>query len=61
MPQIFSGSQQLFAELQNCCKHHQDVMFYGSFKLPDDPLVSDKERAQMMAHEIWKVTGYRFR
>jgi len=32
-----------------------------SFKLPEDPLVSDKERVQMMTHEVWKVTGFQFR
>jgi hypothetical protein len=35
-------------------------MFHGNYTIAEDPLVSSKERVKMMAHEVWKVTGYRF-
>ncbi|KAJ7577132.1 hypothetical protein C8J56DRAFT_1007246 [Mycena floridula] len=38
-----------------------DVIFLGSYDLCDDELVSDKQRVQMTAHEVWKAGGYRFR
>ena len=34
--------------------------FQGTYVIAKDPLVTDKERVQMMVEEIWKVTGYRF-
>ena len=32
--------------------------FCGGYVLASDPLVTDKERVQMMAGEVWKVIGY---
>ncbi|KIN93911.1 hypothetical protein M404DRAFT_17256 [Pisolithus tinctorius Marx 270] len=37
------------------------VEFQGSYLASVDPLVSEKERVQHAALEIWKVTGYCFR
>ncbi|KAJ7456296.1 hypothetical protein B0H11DRAFT_2160964 [Mycena galericulata] len=37
------------------------VTFHGSYTIASDPMVTDKRRVQMMAYEVWKVTGYRFR
>ncbi|KAJ7238382.1 hypothetical protein C8J57DRAFT_1566088 [Mycena rebaudengoi] len=36
------------------------VDFHGTYILPVDPLVSPKERVQMVAAEIWRISGYRF-
>ncbi|KAJ7218618.1 hypothetical protein GGX14DRAFT_533331 [Mycena pura] len=34
--------------------------FHGTYKVAVDPLVTPKQRVQMVAAEIWKTTGYRF-
>ncbi|KII92985.1 hypothetical protein PLICRDRAFT_51294 [Plicaturopsis crispa FD-325 SS-3] len=59
-PIVYSDAQHLFTALQSCFKA-QNVFFHGRFVMPVDPLVTEKEHVQMMAHEVWKVTGYRFR
>jgi len=56
----YTDSQTLFKSLRNQFKQGKDINFCGSYILPDDPLVSDRERIKMTADEIWKVTGYRF-
>ncbi|KAJ7661459.1 hypothetical protein DFH06DRAFT_1268903 [Mycena polygramma] len=40
---------------------NKHVDFRGTYQTPEDPLITDKEHVQMTVHEIWKVTGYRFR
>ncbi|KAL0564139.1 hypothetical protein V5O48_017915 [Marasmius crinis-equi] len=37
-----------------------DIDFHGEYTLPVDPLVTDKERVQLVMREAWRVTGYRF-
>jgi len=37
-----------------------NVQFHGTYFLAFDPQISPKERAHMVAHEIWQITGYRF-
>ncbi|KAJ7721079.1 hypothetical protein DFH07DRAFT_691115, partial [Mycena maculata] len=36
------------------------IDFHGTYPVQADPLVSPKERVQMVAAEIWKLSGYRF-
>ncbi|KAJ6617365.1 hypothetical protein B0H10DRAFT_1760364, partial [Mycena sp. CBHHK59/15] len=36
------------------------VDFHGTYTIRADPVVSPKERVQMVAAEIWKLGGYRF-
>ena len=50
----------LFDALQDAVKA-DGVVFTGSYLIPKDPLVTAKDRVQMTALEVWKVTGYRFR
>jgi hypothetical protein len=57
---LYEGSQQLFEAIRNVFKSDDSVDFTGDYEVAADPLVSDKERTQMLAHEVWKVTGYRF-
>ncbi|KAJ7577209.1 hypothetical protein C8J56DRAFT_899293 [Mycena floridula] len=57
---IFSDAQSLFLALRDSLKS-DDVIFLGSYDLCNDELVSDKQRVQMTAHEVWKAGGYRFR
>jgi len=50
----------MFDALRQQFKQEQSITFCGAFILANDPLVTDKERVQMMASEVWKVIGYRF-
>ncbi|KAJ6473033.1 hypothetical protein C8R45DRAFT_1163371 [Mycena sanguinolenta] len=38
----------------------KSVDFHGTYKVAVNPLVTPKERVQMVAAEIWKIAGYRF-
>ncbi|KAK7006931.1 hypothetical protein R3P38DRAFT_2793601 [Favolaschia claudopus] len=57
----YKDQQELFSALRDACKSGKSVMFRGYFETPEDALITDKERVQIMILEIWKVTGYRFR
>ncbi|KAJ6528291.1 hypothetical protein DFH09DRAFT_866470, partial [Mycena vulgaris] len=60
-PTPYISSQELFAALRDSFKSKKHVTFHGSYTIANDPMVTDKQRVQMTAYEIWKVTGYRFR
>ncbi|KAJ7148918.1 hypothetical protein C8R46DRAFT_964934, partial [Mycena filopes] len=36
------------------------VDFHGAYPMASDPLVSPRERVQMVTAEIWKISNYRF-
>jgi hypothetical protein len=57
---LYSDSQAMFDTLRHQFKHEPSITFCGAYVLASDPLVTDKERVQMMAGEVWKVIGYRF-
>ena len=57
----FENSQKLFSVLRKKCRGTSVVEFDGTFTMAEDALVTDKERVQMLTHEVWKVTGWRFR
>ncbi|KAJ6596512.1 hypothetical protein B0H10DRAFT_2232513 [Mycena sp. CBHHK59/15] len=57
----FKDAQELFSALRNAFNKEKHVNFRGTYQIPEDALITDKERVQMTVHEIWKVTGYRFR
>jgi len=50
----------LFDELRRLFKAGPDVEFHGTYPIEPDCLVATKERVQMIAQEIWQLTGYRF-
>jgi hypothetical protein len=50
----------LFEALRKLFNDGTPVTFCGNYVIAEDPLVTDKERVQMMASEVWRVTGYRF-
>ena len=37
------------------------VNFRGQTRIPSDPSVEMKERVQLTASEVWRVSAYRFR
>jgi hypothetical protein len=57
----FKNSQKHFSALRRKCRGTSVVEFDGTFSMAEDPLVTDKERVQMLTHEVWKVTGWHFR
>jgi hypothetical protein len=59
-PVMYINSRELFGALRKAFKEKKQVNFFGTYCLPEDPMVSDSERVRMTTHEIWKVTGYRF-
>lgn len=58
--QEFASAQSLYDALRAKFKGTANVSFHGSYRVPPDLHVSEKERVQMVAKEIWRVIGYRF-
>ncbi|KAF7354458.1 SWIM-type domain-containing protein [Mycena venus] len=58
--ETFSDAESFFDSLRADFKAGQSVDFHGTYKVAADPLVTPKQRVQMVAAEIWKATGYRF-
>jgi hypothetical protein len=48
-------------QLKEVFETSERVFFCGSYDIPADPLISDKEHVRATAHEVWKVSGYRFK
>ena len=46
--------------LKDVFKTTEHVFFHGSYAIPADPLVMDKEHVQMTVHDLWKAAGYCF-
>ena len=61
VPMIFQDSEAMMKSLKTVFKTTEHIFFHGNYTIPVDPLVMDKERVQMTAHDLWKATGYRFR
>ncbi|KAF7327328.1 hypothetical protein MKEN_00310300 [Mycena kentingensis (nom. inval.)] len=61
-PRNYTSGEDLLAALKTMCIAGDEVDFSGSYLVPPADLgqVSDKQRVQMVTHEIWKSTGYRF-
>ncbi|KAJ7189735.1 hypothetical protein B0H12DRAFT_1227121 [Mycena haematopus] len=59
-PKPFTQAESFFDSLREDFDSGQRVDFYGTYSVAVDPLVTPKERVQMVAAEIWKITGYRF-
>ncbi|KAJ7672287.1 hypothetical protein DFH06DRAFT_1467797, partial [Mycena polygramma] len=61
-PESFGSSADLLSALAKTCLEDPEVDFSGSYLIPtnDADTLSDKQRVQKVAHDIWKATGYRF-
>ncbi|KAF7378400.1 SWIM-type domain-containing protein [Mycena sanguinolenta] len=59
-PRLFTEAESFFDSLQEDFKSGQSVDSHGTYNVAVDLLVTPKERVQMVAAEIWKITGYRF-
>jgi hypothetical protein len=62
LPQVttYETYQQLMNRLRHIMNNQNTVNFSGSCEVPEDPLMSMKERTGMVTHDVWKVSGYRF-
>ncbi|KAJ7654535.1 hypothetical protein DFH06DRAFT_1092784 [Mycena polygramma] len=58
--EAFSDAKTFCDALRAEFKAGKAVDFHGTYPVPADPLVSPKQRVQMVAAEIWKLSGYRF-
>ncbi|KAJ7220298.1 hypothetical protein GGX14DRAFT_434103 [Mycena pura] len=61
-PKPYSSGEDLLSALQTTCIEDSEVDFSGSYLVAegDADTISDKQRVQMVTHDIWKATGYRF-
>jgi hypothetical protein len=59
-PVNYKTNQELFNTLREVMKNQEKVDFRGRYEIDEDQLVSAKERTEMVTHEVWRVTGYRF-
>jgi hypothetical protein len=51
----------MMTQLKRIFRTTDNIFFYTCYNLPADPLKSDSDHVSAAAHEIWQVTGYRFR
>ncbi|KAJ7787334.1 hypothetical protein B0H14DRAFT_3580477 [Mycena olivaceomarginata] len=58
--EAFFDAESFYDALRAEFKAGKAVDFHGTYPVPADPLVSPKQRVQMAAAEIWKISGYRF-
>jgi hypothetical protein len=56
----YKTNQELFNNLREVMKIQEKVDFTGRYEIDEDRLVSAKERTEMVTHDVWRVTGYRF-
>ncbi|KAJ6596027.1 hypothetical protein B0H10DRAFT_2232640 [Mycena sp. CBHHK59/15] len=61
-PSSYNDSQELLSALHMTCLEVDEVDFSGSYTIAacDAGTISDKQRVQIITHDIWKATGYRF-
>ncbi|KAJ6607050.1 hypothetical protein B0H10DRAFT_2073246 [Mycena sp. CBHHK59/15] len=56
----FSDAESFCEALRADFRSKKAIDFHGTYTVPMDHLVSPKARTQMVATEIWKLSGYRF-
>jgi hypothetical protein len=54
------NAEDLFHALHAQFKASALVDFHGTYSIKEDDLIEPKEHTQILAEELWKVTGYRF-
>ncbi|KAJ6602810.1 hypothetical protein DFH09DRAFT_1270635 [Mycena vulgaris] len=58
--ETFSDAESFCEALRAEFKAGEAVDFHGSYPVPVDPLVSPRTRVEMVAREIWQLSGFRF-
>ena len=51
----------MMTHLKKVFKRSERVFFYACYDSPVDPLISGEDLVNATAHEIWRITGYRFK
>ncbi|KAE9401275.1 hypothetical protein BT96DRAFT_1018237 [Gymnopus androsaceus JB14] len=60
-PKHYENGAQMMKALEACFRTSEDTTFLGTYHvLNDEPEITDKSRIQLVTHEIWRATGYRF-
>ncbi|KIK58060.1 hypothetical protein GYMLUDRAFT_75117 [Collybiopsis luxurians FD-317 M1] len=59
-PEHYDSGPSMMEALGKCFKAPSNNTFLGTYHAMNTPEISDKHRIQLVIHEIWKVTGYRF-
>jgi hypothetical protein len=58
--EVFSDAESFYDALRTEFKAGKPIDFLGTYPVPVDDLVSPRQRVQMAAVELWKISGYRF-
>ncbi|KAF8963149.1 hypothetical protein BDZ97DRAFT_1662073 [Flammula alnicola] len=56
---LYRDRDELLVALRDRFRQGPNVDFHGMYEILD-PGITHKQRIQTVAHEIWKITGYRF-
>jgi hypothetical protein len=59
-PKEFTDRREMMAAVKEAFRLSKEVIFHGRFTMTADPLVNERERVRMTAHEVWEKSGYRF-
>ncbi|KAI6004988.1 hypothetical protein EDC04DRAFT_2908091 [Pisolithus marmoratus] len=57
----YETAQSLFMSLREIAQKSSGIKFHGTYTIPVDPMMSEKDHVQSAALEVWRTTGYRFR
>ncbi|KAI5989692.1 hypothetical protein EDD15DRAFT_2171139, partial [Pisolithus albus] len=56
----YETAQSLFMSLRGIAQTVTSIKFHGTYTLPVDPMMCEKDRVQSTALEVWRTTGYHF-
>jgi hypothetical protein len=58
--QTFSDAESFYDTLRAEFKTGKAIDFHGTYPVLADAIVSPRQRVQMVAKELWSISGYRF-
>lgn len=61
VPHMFKDNKAMLSHLKRVFETSDRIFFHACYDLPADPLTPERDLVKIVAHEIWKVSGYRFR
>ena len=60
-PVKFEDENAMMTHLKKVFKRSKRIFFYACYDSPIDPLTPGEDLVSATAHEIWQITGYRFK
>ncbi|KAG7444733.1 uncharacterized protein BT62DRAFT_933783 [Guyanagaster necrorhizus] len=57
---VYESSQEMLDALRICFMQEKQVDFSGSYIVLNEPPMLDKHRVQLVSHDVWRTSGYRF-